>query len=212
VGNEGDAGGWGWLVQLLARREVGLLIVGRMLTDPVCISSILVAKYLYDGRGLDQKKPLGSLGSCFSRPMFGALSGGWFSGLLVKRRVAPSTSRLRVMLGCAVLVPAAALIRRLAIVGVLALGMVAVLAHMAWLIISARWSSISCQSPLGSGLARRGGKFARRHFHESGRGLARVCTLLRPGVLQSWWRCIRWRGCFCGGSARVCSGRLNFAS
>lgn len=65
----------------------------------------------------------------------GALSGGWFSGLLVQRQIAPALSRLRVMLGCAALVPLAALIPFAGSLGlVLALGMIAVLAHMAWLI------------------------------------------------------------------------------
>lgn len=128
----GDWGGWR---ALLARRELWLLVVGRMLTDPVWyFFQFWFAKYLYEGRGLDQKS-LSVTWVVFLAADIGALSGGWFSGLLVKRKVAPAASRLRVMLVCAALVPAAALIPLIGSVwGVLAFGMVAVLAHMAWLI------------------------------------------------------------------------------
>src|SRR5690606_25939781 len=65
----------------------------------------------------------------------GALSGGWLSGQLIKRGLLPANSRLWVMLGCAALVPLGALIPQIeALWLVLAIGMCAVLAHMAWLI------------------------------------------------------------------------------
>jgi len=126
---------WGGWRALLGRRELWLLVVGRMLTDPVWyFFQFWFAKYLHEGRGLDQKA-LSVTWVVFLAADVGALGGGWFSGLLVKRQIAPALSRLRVMLGCAALVPLAALIPFSGSLGlVLALGMIAVLAHMAWLI------------------------------------------------------------------------------
>ena len=130
-----DVAAWGDGRALFARRELWLLVAGRMLTDPVWyFFQFWFAKYLYEGRGLDQKS-LSVTWVIFLAADMGALGGGWFSGLMVKRQVAPALSRLRVMLGCAALVPLAALIPFSGSLGlVLALGMIAVLAHMAWLI------------------------------------------------------------------------------
>mgnify|MGYP001605103586 CR=1 FL=1 len=130
-----DAAGWGKWWQVFARHEVWLLIFGRMLTDPVWyFFQFWFAKYLYDGRGLDQQQ-LTVTWVVFLAADIGVLGGGWLSGLLIKHRVAPATSRLRVMLGCAALVPVAATIPHLGSLWlVLAVGMIAVLAHMAWLI------------------------------------------------------------------------------
>jgi ACS family hexuronate transporter-like MFS transporter len=64
----------------------------------------------------------------------GVLSGGFISGALIKRGAAPAAGRLRVMFGCAALVPLAALIPHAGSVAlVLAIGMVAIFAHLAWL-------------------------------------------------------------------------------
>lgn len=130
-----DTAHWGKWWQVFARREVWLLIFGRMLTDPVWyFFQFWFAKYLYDGRGLDQKQ-LAVTWVVYLAADIGVLGGGFLSGLLIKRRVAPSQSRLWVMLGCALLVPLAAAIPHVeALWLVLAVGMVAVLAHMAWLI------------------------------------------------------------------------------
>ena len=127
--------GWGRWWQLFARREVWLLIFGRMLTDPVWyFFQFWFAKYLYDQRGLDQKQ-LTVTWVVYLAADIGVLAGGFLSGLLIKRQVLPAKSRLWVMLGCAALVPAAAAIPHIASLWlVLAIGMIAVLAHMAWLI------------------------------------------------------------------------------
>lgn len=127
--------GWGRWWQLFARREVWLLIFGRMLTDPVWyFFQFWFAKYLYDGRGLDQQQ-LSVTWVVYLAADIGVLGGGWLSGLLIKRDVAPAQSRLWVMLGSAFLVPLAAAIPHVGSLWlVLAIGMVAVLAHLAWLI------------------------------------------------------------------------------
>jgi ACS family hexuronate transporter-like MFS transporter len=131
----GEAADWGPWWRVVSRREVWLLILGRMLTDPVWyFFQFWFAKYLYDGRGLDQKQ-LTVTWVVYLAADIGVLSGGWLSGLLIKRHVPPSGSRLWVMLGCAVLVPLAAVIPHVSpLWAVLAVGMVAVLAHLAWLI------------------------------------------------------------------------------
>ena len=135
VENANTDASWGLWWQVFRRREVWLLIFGRMLTDPVWyFFQFWFAKYLYDGRGLDQKQ-LTVTWVVYLAADIGVLSGGWLSGLLIKRNVAPSKSRLWVMLGCAVLVPAAAAIPQIGSLWlVLGIGMVAVLAHLAWLI------------------------------------------------------------------------------
>ena len=131
----GDVAAWGRWWQFFGHREVWLLMLGRMLTDPVWyFFQFWFAKYLYDGRGVDQQS-LSVTWIIFLAADIGALAGGWFSGRLIKRRVTPPASRLWIMLGCAVLVPVAALIPSIdALWLVLALGMIAVFAHMSWLI------------------------------------------------------------------------------
>ena len=126
---------WGKWHRVLLRREVLLLIFARMLTDPVWyFFQFWFAKYLYDSRGLDQKS-LSVTWVVYLAADVGVLSGGWLSGLLIKRGTAPSRSRLWVMLACAALVPLGAMIPHVdALWLVLAFGMVAVLAHLAWLI------------------------------------------------------------------------------
>ena len=126
---------WGKWHRVLLRREVLLLIFARMLTDPVWyFFQFWFAKNLYDARGLYQKS------HSVTRVVYlaadiGVLSGGWLSGLLIKRGTAPVRSRLWIMLACAVLVPLGAVIPHVdALWLVLAFGMVAVLAHLAWLI------------------------------------------------------------------------------
>ena len=126
---------WGKWHRVLLRREVLLLIFARMLTDPVWyFFQFWFAKYLYDARGLDQKS-LSVTWVVYLAADIGVLSGGWLSGLLIKRGTAPVRSRLGIMLACAVLVPLGAVIPHVdALWLVLAFGMVAVLAHLAWLI------------------------------------------------------------------------------
>jgi MFS transporter, ACS family, hexuronate transporter len=126
---------WGSWWGLLQRREVWLLIFARMLTDPVWyFFQFWFAKYLYDNRGVDQKT-LSVTWVIFLAADVGTLGGGILSGWLIKRGARPAPSRLRVMLLCAAMVPVAALIPWAGSLGlVLGLAMLAVLAHMAWLI------------------------------------------------------------------------------
>jgi ACS family hexuronate transporter-like MFS transporter len=129
------AADWGKWHQVLFRREVVLLIFARMLTDPVWyFFQFWFAKYLYDARGLDQKS-LSVTWVVYLAADVGVLAGGWLSGLLIARGTTPVRSRLWIMLGCAALVPLGAMIPHVdALWLVLAFGMAAVLAHLAWLI------------------------------------------------------------------------------
>lgn len=133
--NPAAAPDWGKWYRVLLRREVLLLIFARMLTDPVWyFFQFWFAKYLYDSRGLDQKS-LSVTWVVYLAADIGVLAGGWLSGLLIKRGTAPVRSRLWIMLACALLVPLGAVIPHAdALWLVLAFGMVAVLAHLAWLI------------------------------------------------------------------------------
>ncbi len=134
-GGEAAGDGWGRWWQAFGRREIWLLILARMFTDPVWyFFQFWFAKYLHDARGLSQQQLQVSF-VIFLAADVGVLAGGWLSGLLIKRGATPAASRLRIMLGCAALVPLAALIPHAGGLWVaLGLGMVAVLAHLAWLI------------------------------------------------------------------------------
>ncbi len=119
---------------VLARREVWLLMLARLLTDPVWyFYQFWFAKYLHDARGLSQSA-LTVTWVIFLAADLGTLGGGWFSGLLIQRNLAPAASRLRIMLGCACLVPLSVLVPHAAALPLaLACGMVVVFAHLAWL-------------------------------------------------------------------------------
>ncbi|QJE95025.1 MFS transporter [Luteolibacter luteus] len=102
-------GAWSWR-QVLAFRPMWLLLVGRLLTDPVWyFYQFWFAKYLGTQHGLDQRS-LTVTWVIYTAAGIGSLAGGWFSGLLVKGGKSPLSSRLRVMLGCAILMPLSILI------------------------------------------------------------------------------------------------------
>ncbi len=124
--------GWG---AVLRRPEVWRLMLARLLTDPVWyFYQFWFAKYLHDERGVSQ------LGLSITFVIFlaadlGAVGGGWFSGLLVKRGHAPPDARLRIMLLAACAMPLSATVPFAGWLWLsLAAGMVIAFAHMAWLI------------------------------------------------------------------------------
>lgn len=124
----------GWLV-VLRRREVWLLMLTRLLTDPVWyFYQFWFAKYLYDARGVNQLG-LSVIVVIFIAADIGSVSGGWFSGLLIRRGKEPHHARIRIMTFAAIAMPLSALVPGVDAVGaVLAIGMVVALAHMTWLI------------------------------------------------------------------------------
>lgn len=124
----------GWRA-VLRRREVWLLMVTRLLTDPVWyFYQFWFAKYLFDARQVTQLG-LSVTFVIFIAADLGALSGGWFSGRLIRRDVGAGAARLRVMRIAACAMPLSALVPGLSTVpAVLAIAAVIAFAHMTWLI------------------------------------------------------------------------------
>ncbi|MEO6001552.1 MAG: MFS transporter [Opitutus sp.] len=125
---------WTWK-QIFTSRIVWVLLLGRLITDPVWyFYQFWYPKYLHSSRGVAQDE-LTLTWIVYAAAGAGSLCGGWASGRLVRRGYSPVSSRLMVMLGCAVLVPLSPLI---ATVGglqpALALTAVVVFAALAWLI------------------------------------------------------------------------------
>ncbi len=137
---EAKAGGvtagaaWTWK-QVFTSKVVWLLLVGRLITDPVWyFYQFWFPKYLNAERGFEQGQ-LTITWVVYAAAGVGSLLGGWLSGVLVKRGIAPAKSRLWVMLGCACLLPVSPFIAKAAGVNVaLTLTVVAVFASLAWLI------------------------------------------------------------------------------
>lgn len=121
---------------ILKQRETWILMLGRMLTDPVWYFYLFwFPKYLTDARQLS----LGEVGQIawmvYLAADLGCILGGMLSGLLIKRGVAPVKSRIWVMTMAAVLLPLSPLINS-APTPLMAVGIasIAAFAHMSWLI------------------------------------------------------------------------------
>jgi len=119
---------------ILGRRETWILMFGRMITDPVWYFYLFwFPKYLNDARGLT----LGEVGRIawmvYLAADIGCILGGYLSGYLIRRGVAPVRSRIRVMAIAALVLPLSPLINiapsSLAAVGIAAL---AAFAHLSW--------------------------------------------------------------------------------
>ena len=125
---------WTWR-QVLTFRATWLLLLGRLITDPVWyFYQFWFPKYLNTDRGLSQYQ-LKITWIIYAAAGVGSVLGGWLSGRLVKRGVAPATSRMWVMLGCACLMPLSPLIATVAGVNAaMALTVITILASLAWLI------------------------------------------------------------------------------
>ena len=142
---------WSW-GRVLCYPPVWLLLLGRLLTDPVWyFYQFWFAKYLSSERGLQQAE-LTVTWQVYAAAGLGSLAGGWLSGWLVKRGVAPVRARLCVMLACAAIMPLSPLI---AYAGGLPLALTltgfAVFAALAWLInISALVVDLVPQHSLGT--------------------------------------------------------------
>jgi ACS family hexuronate transporter-like MFS transporter len=126
--------GWSW-GQVLSFRPLWLLLLGRLLTDPVWyFYQFWFAKYLSSERGLDQKS-LTITWVVYAAAGIGSLAGGWFSGALVKKGSSPVAARLWIMLASACLMPVSAFIAKAADLPMtMTLTVCAVFAALAWLI------------------------------------------------------------------------------
>ena len=119
----------------VAWQVVLALLLARLLTDPLWyFIQSWFAKYLVAERGLTQQQ-VSITWVVFLAADFGAIGGGWLSGVLIKRGMPVVAGRLRVMLLCACLTPLTALIALAPTVnGALVFAMIVTLAHMAWMI------------------------------------------------------------------------------
>jgi ACS family hexuronate transporter-like MFS transporter len=122
---------WG---EVLRRRDVWLLLLGRMLTDPVWFFyQFWFAKYLFASRGLPQES-LGITWVIFLAADIGSLGGGLLSAVWIRRGAAAPAARLWAMLLCAAVLPLSPLVALAPSVNLaLIFAMLGVLAHLAWL-------------------------------------------------------------------------------
>lgn len=148
---EPETAAWGW-GKLLAFRPIWLLLLARLLTDPVWyFYQFWFAKYLNSERGLDQQG-LTLTWIIFAAAGAGSLAGGWLSGCLVKSGKSAPRARLLVMLGCACLMPVSPFIAKVAGLPLaIGLAVCAVFAALAWLInLSALVVDLVPQHSLGT--------------------------------------------------------------
>ena len=128
------ANAWSWK-QVFLFRGTWLLLLGRLITDPVWyFYQFWFPKYLSAERHLSQEQ-LKITWIVYGAAGIGSLLGGWLSGQFVNRGVAPASSRLWVMLGCACIMPLSPLIASVAGLSLaMTLTVCTVLASLAWLI------------------------------------------------------------------------------
>ncbi|MCU0783579.1 MAG: MFS transporter [Verrucomicrobia bacterium] len=128
------ANAWSWK-QVFLFRGTWLLLLGRLITDPVWyFYQFWFPKYLSADRHLSQDQ-LKITWIVYAAAGVGSLLGGWLSGQLVKRGVAPAASRLWVMLGCACLMPLSPFIAQVTGLSLtMTLTVCTVFASLAWLI------------------------------------------------------------------------------
>jgi ACS family hexuronate transporter-like MFS transporter len=125
---------WTWR-QIFTNKIVWLLLLGRLITDPVWyFYQFWFAKYLHTVRQIPQEQ-LTITWVVYAAAGAGSLLGGWLSGLLVRRGIAPAKSRLWVMLGSGSIMPVSVMIPWVdGIDATMILTVVVVLAALAWMI------------------------------------------------------------------------------
>lgn len=125
---------WTWK-QVFLFRGTWLLLLGRLITDPVWyFYQFWFPKYLSTDRHLSQEQ-LKVTWIIYAAAGVGSLLGGWLSGQFVKRGVAPASSRLWVMLGCAGIMPLSPFIAQATSMSfTMTITVCTVLASLAWLI------------------------------------------------------------------------------
>jgi ACS family hexuronate transporter-like MFS transporter len=120
-----------WRVILRDRAMWGLAL-SRMIADPVWYFYLFwFPKYLTDERGLGLLEIAKLAWIVYLAADIGSVGGGWFSGQLVKRGIAPARSRMIAMALAAVLAPFGMLIAtHVGIAPTLALGALVAFAHL----------------------------------------------------------------------------------
>jgi len=130
--NAGKPWSWG---QVFTFRGTWYLLIGRLITDPVWyFYQFWFAKYLSSDRHLNQEQ-LKITWIVYAAAGVGSLLGGWLSGRLVARGMAPARSRMWVMFGCACLMPLSPFISQITGLNLaMTLAACTVVASLAWLI------------------------------------------------------------------------------
>jgi len=125
---------WSWK-RVLTFRGTWLLLLARMLTDPVWyFFQFWFPKYLSSVRNLSQQD-LKITWVIYAAAGVGSLLGGWLSGKFIKSGKLPVNSRMTVMLICACIMPIAPLISSVTGLNLsLVISAAVVLASLAWLI------------------------------------------------------------------------------
>ena len=120
--------------EILQRRETWLLLFSRLLTDPVWYFLLFwFPKYLNDSRHLTLAQTGKIAWIVYLAADLGCLSAGYFSGVLIRRGLAPATSRVRLMALSAILLPLSPLVAfsPTALLAVL-VAAIAAFAHLSW--------------------------------------------------------------------------------
>ena len=122
-----------WRV-LLRRKEAWLLMLSRVLTDPVWYFYLFwFPKYLADARQLSLLKMGKVAWVVYLAADLGCVAGGLLSDQLIRRGMQPATGRVRVMTVAACLLPLSPLIAFMpSLTVVLAVAAIAAFAHMTW--------------------------------------------------------------------------------
>jgi MFS transporter, ACS family, hexuronate transporter len=127
------AGGNPWR-EIVQRRETWLLLLSRLLTDPVWYFLLFwFPKYLNDSRHLTLAQTGQIAWIVYLAADLGCLSAGYFSGVLIRRGVPPASSRVRMMAFSAILLPLSPLVAfsPTALVAVL-VAAIAAFGHLSW--------------------------------------------------------------------------------
>jgi len=119
----------------LSCREAWGFSVAKFLTDPVWWFYLYwMPLYFHDVRKFDMRELAWALPVIYLLSDVGAVSGGWFSGFMLRRGWSLSAARKRTMLICAFLMPMAALgVLTKSSVATVLLFSLATFAHQAWM-------------------------------------------------------------------------------
>jgi MFS transporter, ACS family, hexuronate transporter len=125
---------WSWK-KVLTFRGTWLLLLARLITDPVWyFFQFWFPKYLSSERNLSQDD-LKITWVIYAAAGIGSLFGGWLSGRFIKNGSQPVSSRMKVMLLCACIMPIAPLISSVTGLNIsIVVSGAVVLASLAWLI------------------------------------------------------------------------------
>jgi ACS family hexuronate transporter-like MFS transporter len=117
---------------ILSDRRVWGLAIARLIADPVWYFYLFwFPKYLTDERGMSLIQVASLAWLVYLAADVGSIGGGWFSGRLIRRGIAPARSRLIAMACAAAVAPIGMLISlRFGIAPTIALGAIVACAHL----------------------------------------------------------------------------------